>query len=109
MPYGRCIETWARERSIALIPPDGPARPGRIGLTSKSIELHCDLQAEKVAFFKTVSKKHKQVVDFRRAQNERGRRRGPMFSSKTAPKQRWGKGSELLLSKGSQGVGETSK
>ena len=69
MPYGRCIKAWARERSIALIPPHGTAKPGKsgqvraspgkTGLAGRSIELHRDSKAEKVAFFKTFSKKHK--------------------------------------------------
>ena len=67
MPYGRCIETWARERSIALIPPHGSAKPGKKKLTGRSIELYRDFLVQKVAFFKTLSKKHEQGIDFKTA------------------------------------------
>ena len=53
------IETWAREGSIALIPPHGTAAPGKTGLTTRSIELYRDFRVEKVAFSRTFSKKHK--------------------------------------------------
>ena len=67
MPYGRCIETWARERSIALIPPHGSAKLGKTGDPRRWIELYRDLQVEKVTFFKTFSKKHTQGIEFETA------------------------------------------
>ena len=51
MPYERCIETWAREEGIGLIPGPGRrgtgqnrAKPGKAGLAGRSIELYQDLQ-----------------------------------------------------------------
>ena len=67
MPYGRCIKTWARERSIALIPPHGDAKPGKAGLAGRSIELYRDFLVQKVAFFKTFPKNHKRGIDFKTA------------------------------------------
>ena len=47
--------------------PQSRAKPGKAGLAGRSIELHRDSRAEKVAFFKTFSKKHKRYIDFKTA------------------------------------------
>ena len=86
MPYGRCIKTWARERSIALIPPHGSAKPGSTGLVGRSVSLLRWGAVGKSSKFVAFSKKHKQGIDFRRAQNERRQRTDPLFSTKTAAK-----------------------
>ena len=41
--------------------------PSKAGLTGRSIELYRDLLVQKVAFFKTVSKKHKEGIDVKTA------------------------------------------
>ena len=59
------IETWARERSIALIPPHGTAKPGKTRqdrvLPGSPVDRYSFIGISwcKVAFFKTFSKKHK--------------------------------------------------